>query len=207
MHEERAEWAKDVFPQHASIISLSPFKNKKHFQVLLELYTSWETPAMVNCPEILQRSVICAILPVQDMQVLELKQNSAILTDWVLLHSSADRATTNRSQKIPFCSSHAENDLKGFLIVVYRTKRLSEFTCFQEHMALTEQVQATETHYLDSHASGHLCQLQNSRLLALCNYAALKFFGYGMYLTKFSFARDIWSGKLTSCLLCPRVLQ
>lgn len=168
---------------------------------------SRETPATLNCPEILRRSVIGAILPVQDMQVLELKQNSGILTDWVLLHGFADRAATKRSQKIHFCSSHVENDLKGFLIVVYRTRKLSEFTWFQEHMALTEQVQATETHYLESHASGHLCQLQNSRLLALCNYAALKFFWYGMYSTKFSCTRDIWSGKSTLCLLCPRILQ
>lgn len=36
---------------------------------------------MVNCTEILQRSVRGAILPVQDMQVLELKQNNGILTD------------------------------------------------------------------------------------------------------------------------------
>lgn len=57
---------------------------------------SWETTAMVNCTEILQRSVIGAILPVQDMQVLELKQNSGILTDWVFFHSFIDRATTNR---------------------------------------------------------------------------------------------------------------
>lgn len=58
---------------------------------------SWETTAMVNCTEILQRSVIGAILPDQDMQVLKLKQNSRISTDWVLLHSFADRATRNRS--------------------------------------------------------------------------------------------------------------
>lgn len=36
---KRVEWAKDVFPWHVSIIFLLPFKNRKHFQVLLELYT------------------------------------------------------------------------------------------------------------------------------------------------------------------------
>lgn len=36
---------------------------------------------MVNCTEILQRSVIGAVLQAQDMQVLELKQNNGILTD------------------------------------------------------------------------------------------------------------------------------
>lgn len=58
--------------------------------------TSWGTIAMVNCTEILQRSVIGAILPVQDMQVLELKQNNGILTDWVFLYSFADRGTDFR---------------------------------------------------------------------------------------------------------------
>lgn len=146
MHGKRAEWTKDVFSKHVSLISLSPFKNRKCFQVILELYTYF---LRNHCCGQLHRNTskkcyrCCTSSPRYAGVGTKAKQwNFKRLS----IPSQFCRQSYNEQiLKDPLLQFSLKMILRDFWLWTKRCQ--SSLT--QEHMALTEQVQATEVHYLE----------------------------------------------------------